>query len=430
MAIIGLLGHYGTGNLGDEAIIAAAVANVRSRCETAVIYGFSSDPSDTEARHKIAAFPVCRSAGSVDRPQGAESGHPFLTTLNGRLRAIPAAYRIAKVLQAMSRIPTTVLDEARFLMASYRVLRGVDLLMISGSGQLSDHFGGAWGMPYNLFKWSVLARAAGTKLAFVSVGAGPLASSLSRFFVRRALGLAHYRSFRDVGSRRLMEAIGAPGEKPVMPDLAHSLAIGRPDGRPKVARPGMVIGINVFPHCDPRYWPLEDAARYARYVDKIASVVLAVIARGDRVRLVPTQMRADPLVIADVERAVRRRGKVDAGRLRVSSCASVEDLIRELSGCDVVIATRFHAVVMALLLHTPVVALANHPKTTDLMADVGLSDHVLDIDRWAVESVMERLQTLEKDSAEARAEMAGRVTKYRAALERQYDSVLSLVGHG
>jgi len=427
---IGVLGHYGTGNLGDEATIAAGVENVRSRCATAVIYGFSVDPDDTAARHKIVAFPVCPGAGSRARPAGSPKEPAVVNALRGGLRRIPAVYAILKRLPQMWRFSANVLGEARFVVRSYRLLRGVDLLMIAGSGQLSDHFGGPWGMPYNLLRLSILARAVGTKLALVSVGAGPLAGSLSRFFISRAVGLAHYRSFRDVASRTLMEEIGAPGEKPVLPDLAHSLPLDDLDHPPHVEHDGTVIGINVFPHCDARYWPVDDAARYARYVERIATVAAELIARGSRVLLFPTQLHADPPVIEDVARAARMRKPVDLGRLRVASCRSVDELLGQIAGCDIVVATRFHGVVMALLLNKPVVALSNHPKTSDLMDDVGLGHYVLDIDGWEVKSLMERLELLQKTAAEVRVGIGHRVMHYRAALEHQYDGVLALVDAG
>jgi polysaccharide pyruvyl transferase WcaK-like protein len=264
-------------------------------------------------------------------------------------------------------------------------------------------------------------------LAFVSVGAGPLASSLSRFFIKRAVRLAHYRSLRDIGSRKVMESLGSPSDTLVMPDLAHSLPIGLSEPRSSADARGAVVGINVFPHCDPRYWPIEDPARYARYVQKLAGVVAAVIDRGDRVVLLPTQVRADPQVIDDVERTLLRTGRpIDASRSAVASCISLEDLTRQIAGCDFVVATRFHGVVMALLLTKPVIAISNHPKTSDLMADMGLSAYVLDIDAWDVTSLMERLQALRKGAEDIRGRIAARVQEHRTALARQYDAVLSL----
>jgi len=85
---------------------------------------------------------------------------------------------------------------------------------------------------------------------------------------------------------------------------------------------------------------------------------------------------------------------------------------------------------MALLLNKPVVALSNHPKTSDLMDDVGLGHYVLDIDGWEVKSLMERLELLQKTAAEVRVGIGHRVMHYRPALEHQYDGVLALVDAG
>jgi polysaccharide pyruvyl transferase WcaK-like protein len=424
---VALVGHYGTGNLGDEAIIAAAIDNLRSRCPTAVIYGISIDPADTETRHKIAAFPVDRRTGSGASSEPAPAPPKLRAAIRGALRRRPGVRWLLSALRAMSRVPSNVLSEIRFLTRAYGRLRGTDLVVIAGSGQLSDHFGGPWLMPYNVFKWSVLARAAGAKLAFVSVGAGPLVAPLSRVFVRRALGLAHYRSFRDVGSRALMERIGAPGGKLVVPDLAHSLLIEQSALRRPADTDHLVVGINVFPHCDPRYWPVEDAMRYAAYVHKVADTVAAVIAQGDRVVLLPTQVHADPKVIEDVARALATRGALDTGRITVASCRTPEELTRELEGCDLVIATRFHGVVMALLSNKPVIAISNHPKTSDLMADAGLSAYALDIDAWDAASLMARLSALRAEADDVKRRIAARVRQHRAVLDRQYDAVLALV---
>ena len=55
---IAILGHVGTKNLGDEAIIAAVIHQIGKRYPTAQIIGFTGDPDDTRARHGIPAFPI------------------------------------------------------------------------------------------------------------------------------------------------------------------------------------------------------------------------------------------------------------------------------------------------------------------------------------------------------------------------------------
>src|SRR5258708_7210685 len=81
--------------------------------------------------------------------------------------------------------------------------------------------GGAWGFPYTIFKWVVLARSAGVRCILLNVGAGPLTRALSKFFVRQALLAADYVSFRDEKSRALVYEIGFTGESRVRPDSAY-----------------------------------------------------------------------------------------------------------------------------------------------------------------------------------------------------------------
>jgi hypothetical protein len=47
-----------------------------------------------------------------------------------------------------------VSHECKFLWVSYRRLKGFRLLLIAGSNQFLDNFGGDWGFPYTLLKWS------------------------------------------------------------------------------------------------------------------------------------------------------------------------------------------------------------------------------------------------------------------------------------
>ena len=59
-------------------------------------------------------------------------------------------------------------------------LRRTDMLIIPGTGLLTDAYGlRNWG-PYNLFKWSLIAKVCRCKLLFVSVGAGPVYGALGR----------------------------------------------------------------------------------------------------------------------------------------------------------------------------------------------------------------------------------------------------------
>ena len=77
-----------------------------------------------------------------------------------------------------------------------------------------------------LLKWSLIARLRGCRVMFVSVGAGPVGSAPGRFFVKLALSLADYRSYRDVPSREVVEGIGVRAKDDrIYPDLVFGLSL-------------------------------------------------------------------------------------------------------------------------------------------------------------------------------------------------------------
>src|SRR2546425_1679314 len=306
---IGVFGHVGNQNLGDEALIAAVLQNVRRRCPDAELCSFTAHPKDTEQRHRIRAFPICRTTGRraaapppalADPPGGAGSAPASAwARLRAQLRSIPLLPVLVRAARHVGRAALAVPLELVFLARSYRNLRGTDLLLVAGSGQLNDYWGGPWGFPFRLFKWSLLARAAGTKVAFLSLGAGPLRTRLGKFFIKQTLRLAHYHSYRDSDSRQCITELGLPGDHLVVPDLVFSLHFGDVPRDTVRARPRMV-GINPMPVFDDSYWPESDPRVYGHYIRTLAAFADWLLENGYRVRFFATQLLADHPVISQV----------------------------------------------------------------------------------------------------------------------------------
>lgn len=264
-------------------------------------------------------------------------------------------------------------------------------------------------------------------MAFVSVGAEPIHSPISKRLIRWALALADYRSFRDEGSRRLIESIGARGPHRVCPDLVHGFRLP-PARTVEATGPAITVGINPIPFFDARYWTEDDDAIYQRYVDGLAGFAGWLLERGHRVVLLPTQVHADPLVIQDIELAMKRAGAgVGDDRVLVPAVGDFDDLAAALSLTDVVVASRFHGVIFSLLLDKPVFALSYYRKTDELMESLGLGDYVLPIRDVDKERLMARFLLLEGSLAAVRAGIEGPRREYVRALEAQYDEI---VGRG
>jgi polysaccharide pyruvyl transferase WcaK-like protein len=93
---------------------------------------------------------------------------------------------------------------------------------------------------------------------------------------------------------------------------------------------------------------------------------------------------------------------------------------------DLVVATRFHALVMALRAGTPVLALSSQPKTDDLMADMGLSAYRVSIDHLDLSSLTARFTSLTQNAASVREQIKTRVRQLRREVDECLDGLLGM----
>lgn len=430
MKKVAVFGHVGRGNLGDEATFAAVIHDVRLRHPNAEICAFTMNPSDTRERHKLPAFPIRRLDKPVhsveNQPQGdggKSQSQGITSRLRQSLKAVPLMGTALRGLRDGAYSVLAAIKEVPFALESIKHLKGTDLLIVAGGGQLTDYFGGTWGYPFTVLKWSIMARARGAKVAFLSVGAGPIKSLLSKFFIRWSLSVATYRSFRDESSRKLIESLGVTGENRVSPDLVHGLQ--SPETISASRRAVCIVGINPLPFHDPRYWTEDSPHVYQRHVQTLASFAVWLINAGCKVLLFPTQVKADPPVIEDVAALVRISLPIPCGdSLICPAVSSFDDLLSALAQTDLVVASRFHGIIISFLMGRPVIALSYNQKTDDLMADMDLGEFVADIGRCDVPWLILRFERLRAEAEDVRRRIESRRSDYRAALDKQYALVL------
>lgn len=440
---IAILAHVGNGNLGDEAIVAAVIANLRARLPHTELIGFTLRPADTSSRHGIQAFPIRRGYAAThpwnpvppanrecqtDRKEPAPP--PWTSALQHvmrRLRAIPPLAAAARRLRNLAFVFKEVLLELPFLVQSYGRLSEVSLLIVAGSQQLSDVKGGTWWCPFTVFKWSLLARLRGIPVALASVGAGPFESRLTRWFVGRTVAMASYSSYRDEFSRACIRSLGRkPG--PLVPDLAFSLRFDENGEGP--AEP--VIALNPMPSFiwrdyDERTW----RALQARYSDTLCAFAAWLLDRGYRVAFFGTQLRGDPPVAREIlaRLAASRPAAVVEGRAYLHPVGNFDDLRSILTAAQIVVATRFHGVVLGCSAARPVLALAYHPKTRDVMRQIGDPDCVIDAQTASLEALQSLFLSVERRAADIRARRPSHLAAFRAALAAQYDHIVALALH-
>ena len=441
-----LLDCYTGGNLGDGAIQDAVIWNIRQRLPDAAIYGITLHPADTirapwnpfvSARR--AALPNYHAVVVADPPvqPASADGEQQPTGKESVARCLAKALAAGAVGAARFLLPRGwpwiirrelghIRTELSHIIGGYRFLKDVDVLIISGGGQLQDIWGGPWGHPYAMLKWTLLARLRGAKPIFLSIGFSGLDARLSRFFTRKSLSLAAYRSYRDPGSRELMKRAGFHRDDPVFPDLAYSLPLDsyRLD---RASRPaGLVVGLSPFCHRHP-LWPLgknRDYSAYEAYIRMMVAIVQWLVAKGYQLSMF-TSERNDQVAVADLWAKLTTETSPEVMKsVERHEVTTVRGFIEHAAAVDVVVASRLHGVLLSQLAGTPALALSYERKVDVQMELVGQSSFCLNVDRLQLSEFQECFDRLEANLESARQQIQARFAEFRAQLEVQYDAIL------
>ena len=99
----------------------------------------------------------------------------------------------------------------------------------------------------------------------------------------------------------------------------------------------------------------------------------------------------------------------------------MQQILSELAATDIVVATRFHNALLALLLNKPVIAISFHHKCAALMSGMGLSEYCHDIHEMDAEMLIDQFQELERKTENVKCIVRQGVEECRKALDEQYD---------
>jgi polysaccharide pyruvyl transferase WcaK-like protein len=425
----------GGGNLGDDGTFDAVIRNIKNRRPEVEMIGLSMNPEDTRKRHGIPAFPI--------RHRTWGFGHAAASTrvtVKQRAKAVaikhPLIYRLLQALNlAAIRLPARAFAEIRLLARAIPLLRSLDVLIISGGGQLIESSGGPWAFvggpwqfPFTIFKWVLAAKLLRVECIVLNVGAGPLVRPLTKRLVRGALYLSDYVSFRDAESRALVQQIGVTRETHVICDSAYSLEIdaaNAPLAPP--ARGRGIVGLAPMAFGDPRLSAKHDPAVYHAFIRQLAGFASWLLKNGYCVTLFCTDIGVDPPAIEDVERLLQDDYDIPTavadGSLRRVHQWSTQELLLNMSSMDYAVVVRFHAVVFAHMLNIPILAINHHSKVRAQMMDLGLSEYCVNMENLDLGTLGGTFESLVTNRAEIKRGMSKKLAYYRAKLANQFDEL-------
>jgi polysaccharide pyruvyl transferase WcaK-like protein len=397
---IALFGHFDGTNLGNEATLRAALYHLRRIQPDAEVTCICTDPQTTAATYHIRTIPIGRTYVNFWAPRNP--------------------------LGKVARKFCVAIGEPIRWLEGILTLWGTDLLIVPGTGLLTDAYGlMGWG-PYSLFRWSVIAKICGCRLAFVSVGAGPINSAAGKFFVRSLLSLADFRSYRDEPTAHYLQGIGISADRDrVFPDLAFSLPENALSTCDSTMGAGAVIGLGVMGWAD-RYSKQgpSDAAQ-ATYFQALAVTARWLLARGYNIRLLIGDLGDARAKQAFQQLLEQPPTKCDRQRIIDEPINCVADLLSQIAATDAVVATRFHNILLALLCGKPVISISFHQKCDSLMAAMGMSDYCLNSGDLEPGRLIETFRRLEVNANALKPMIRERNKRFRDTLDQQYQLILN-----
>ncbi len=395
---IALYGLFGIESFGNEGSLEAMIATLRRLSPDAELVCVCGNPEKVVRDHRIAA---------------------------ARIRTPGFSRRWARAAdKLLLRIPRAVENVVGTLWRARRY----DVLVLPGGGMLEDYCDRPTGEPLSLFLWCLGARMAGKRIAFVSVGAGPMRNPVSRKLMTASARMATYRSFRDTGARDFMRRVGIDVSRDeVFPDIAYGLSAAGPDtGRP--AGDGLTVAVGAMLY--EGYYPswvarrggapdgaARDGAVLDRYLNELAAFVLWLIGGGHRVRMI-TGQTTDWRAVERLLAIVRSRGGPEPGdRLIAEPVSSLQGVMDQIACSDVVVATRYHNLVCALKLGKPTIAVNYSGKNAALMADAGFADLCQDVEELDADLLVRQLSAVlaEREDLQRRIDEGNTVIARRLA---------------
>ena len=244
----------------------------------------------------------------------------------------------------------------RQLFRSLAAIRAADLMIVGPGGILQDDTS-PWSLPYQLHR-PMLARLVDTPIAGYGLGAGPLRRRSSGRLLRLGLGSAESLLVRDDPSAELLQ------ERGLDPTATADLVVAT---ETPAVEPADRIVVCLRPHTPggaflPVRWQTD-----AFDTDRIAAIAAALDSAAAANRLTTAFVAFEPHRDHPLHEAVAARMTTPAETITPDT----DTLLTEVARSRLVVATRFHAGIAALVGRRPAVLVGYAPKVCSLAARLG-----------------------------------------------------------
>ena len=375
-----LIGWFGAGNIGDEAILISELLFLRDQISNVEFHILSFDPERT--RQLTANIP-----------------------------------EVSKILRVGSKRDVFKSD----FLGIFKAFREVDAIIIGGGGIFQDIYN-HYPIPF-FTAMALLARLNRKRLILYCVGIGPIRSFVGKKLCKFAANSADIICVRDEGSKDLLKTLGVSRPVHLSADPVFLLEPVRNENVEKVIKlhhltgNGPTIGVSVQ---DLLFWKNESRKILANTLDTLSAE------KGATIVFLPfgaykdgwfNKDKSSPVdMVASKKLAALMRGKYSI----ITDELTPQELLAVIEKLDLVISMRLHGLIMGFNAGVPVVALTyeEESKIKNLMERLNQENNLFNVNALSYWGLLDRIEHLLLHKDDADRQIHKSVSSLRGEAER------------
>jgi polysaccharide pyruvyl transferase WcaK-like protein len=395
-----IINSYSYRNAGDAAIMLATDRLLTDSGADKVILSSRYDDVLAYRRHGVSVIPEV-----IPFPiRGDGSGLMRTLSLARSLAMAIVVIAVGEMSKKAAMMLMSVLAPR-----SFRVLRGVDTLVIAGGGYMYSSR-----RTVNMSLWHSLlsirfAQVAAKRTVMMPQSVGPVSTRLDATLIEWALD----RTSVVVRERRSLYASRVPlqlDSSRLVDDIAFYGAFGSQATIEE--RSGVRVVV-----MDWRWSNSSDPGAFQDYIAQVALVIDGLIESGFPV-VIGGHSSLPEHDQDDIEVARMVQAACASSAVEIDEDTDVRHLEETYARCALVIGTRLHACIMAVAVGTPAISLAYQEKSAGVLENVGLADHAFLVSDFRASDVL-ALAKKELSDARPRHALATRIRERIVAAYRE-----------
>lgn len=383
-----LIGWFGAGNIGDEAILLAELYAMKDRIK--------------DVEFHVISF-------NAGRTRGLTAGIPQVVNIIG------------------------VGSKHRFLKTDFtglwKSLKDVDVVVVGGGGIFQDLYN-HYPIPF-FTTMIILSKLMNKKVVLYSVGIGPVRTWIGKRLCRFASNLADNVTVRDAESRNILISLGVEKNIEVYPDPVFLLEPARTERVERLfvnncLTNGLRIGVSVQ---DLFFWSDENKKVLAETLDHF------IINKGAKVIFIPFGSYKDGWFhkrssdYVDLSSSKRLASMMIRESVIIDEELNPQELLSFIRGMDLIISMRLHGLIMGISMNVPVIGLTYQQeiKVANLMNRMGLKENLFMADELCKERLLKQIESILSNKEYFRLYLRKQHSILAKEAERGLGSLLKMV---